>query len=66
MVLQQNAADEMDGEKDKQEHLGPLFDELQTRRERLAQIIKRKMALPRMQYIDNIFIVCTPVLNGFF
>ena len=52
MVLQQNAADEMDGEKDKQEHLGPLFDELQTRRERLAQIIKRKMALPRMQYID--------------
>ena len=41
MVLPKIAADKLDGEKDKQEHTY-YIDELQTRRELLAQIIKRK------------------------
>ena len=43
MVLPKNAEDKLDGERGKQEQISrDLLDELQTRRELLVQIIKRK------------------------
>ena len=42
MEIPKNAADKLDGEKDKEDK--SILDELPTRRELLAQIIKLKMA----------------------